>query len=99
MPPDQNQNASDDNSLAFVAKEGNIGYLINSANDESHKSVFEEGGLGPLLQILKTGSMPLKEKASVAVEAITTDPENAWAISAYESVLILIGRNYREDEQ
>ncbi len=34
--------------------------------------------------------MPLKEKASAAVEAITADPENAWAISAYGGVLILI---------
>jgi hypothetical protein len=103
--------AQDDNSPTFVAKEGNIGYLIHlldfndnlirehattvvsilaSANDESRKSVFEEGGLGPLLRILETGSMPLKEKASAAVEAITADPENAWAISAYGGVLILI---------
>jgi hypothetical protein len=40
--------------------------------------------------------MPLKEKASAAVEAITADPENAWAISAYRGVLILIGRHYLE---
>ncbi|KAL0002701.1 hypothetical protein SO802_016482 [Lithocarpus litseifolius] len=34
--------------------------------------------------------MSLKEKASVPVEAITADPENAWAISAYGGVSILI---------
>lgn len=64
--------------------------IIVSANDESRKIVFEEGGLGPLLRILETGSMPLKEKAAIGVEAITTDPENAWAISAYGGVSVLI---------
>jgi len=64
--------------------------VLASANDESRKTVFEEGGLGPLLRILETGSTSLKEKASAAVEAITADPENAWAISAYGGVLILI---------
>ncbi|KAJ4730111.1 U-box domain-containing protein [Melia azedarach] len=64
--------------------------IVVSANDESRKIVFEEGGLGPLLRILETGSMPLKEKAAIAVEAITTDPENAWAISAYGGVAVLI---------
>lgn len=64
--------------------------VLASANDESRKAVFEEGGLGPLLRILETGSMSLKEKASAAVEAITADPENAWAISAYGGVSILI---------
>ena len=64
--------------------------VLASANDESRKAVFEEGGLGPLLRILETGSTSLKEKASAAVEAITADPENAWAISAYGGVLILI---------
>ncbi|KAL0001606.1 hypothetical protein SO802_015387 [Lithocarpus litseifolius] len=64
--------------------------VLTSANDESRKAVFEEGGLGPLLRILETGPMSLKEKASAAVEAITADPENAWAISAYGGVSILI---------
>lgn len=61
-----------------------------SLNDESRKSVFEAGGLGPLLRILETGSNPLKEKAAIAVEAITSDPENAWAISAYGGVQVLV---------
>lgn len=64
--------------------------VLASENDESRKCVFEEGGLGPLLRILETGSMPLKEKAAAAVEAITADPENAWAVSAYGGVALLI---------
>ncbi|XP_065873330.1 uncharacterized protein [Euphorbia lathyris] len=64
--------------------------ILASASDEARKIVFEEGGLGPLLRILDTGSMPLKEKAAIAVEAITADPENGWAISAYGGVAVLI---------
>ncbi|KAJ8749292.1 hypothetical protein K2173_018773 [Erythroxylum novogranatense] len=64
--------------------------ILASANDESRKIVFEEGGLGPLLRILDTGSIPLKEKAAIAIEAITSDPENGWAISAYGGVSVLI---------
>ncbi|KAB1222097.1 U-box domain-containing protein 4 [Morella rubra] len=64
--------------------------VLTSANDESRKCVFEEGGLGPLLRIVETGSMSLKEKAAAAVEAITADPENAWAVSAYGGVSVLI---------
>ena len=43
--------------------------------------------------------MPLKEKASAVIEAITANLENTWAISTYGGVLILIGRHYQEDEQ
>ncbi|XP_008230024.1 PREDICTED: armadillo repeat-containing protein 3 [Prunus mume] len=65
--------------------------LLASANDESsRKAVFEEGGLGPLLRILESGSTYLKEKAAMAVEALTADPENAWALSAYGGVSVLI---------
>ncbi|EXC27247.1 U-box domain-containing protein 4 [Morus notabilis] len=64
--------------------------VLAAANDEARKCVFEEGGLGPLLRILETGSTVLKEKAAIAVEAITADPENAWAVSAYGGVSILI---------
>ncbi|PKI54351.1 hypothetical protein CRG98_025237 [Punica granatum] len=64
--------------------------ILVSLNDESRKTVFEEGGLGPLLKVLETGSNPLKEKAAIAVEALTTDPENAWAISAYNGVQVLL---------
>ncbi|TYG62426.1 hypothetical protein ES288_D07G229800v1 [Gossypium darwinii] len=86
----------DEKSTAVVAKEGNIGYLISllellaSSSQHSRKIIFEEGGLGPLLRILETGSISLKEKAAIAVEAITADPENAWAISAYGGVSALI---------
>ncbi|KAL7600018.1 uncharacterized protein LOC111878837 [Lactuca sativa] len=99
----------DEKAATLVAKEGNIGYLINlfdvnthreqsvsaisilaCASDQSRKTVFEEGGLGPLLRIVESGSLPLKEKASMAVEAITADPDNAWAISAYGGVPILL---------
>jgi hypothetical protein len=72
----------------FVQTE--TGCVLGMENDESRKCVFEEGGLGPLLWILETGSMPMKEKASAAVEAITVDPENLWAVSAYGGVSVLI---------
>lgn len=64
--------------------------VLASANQESMKAVFEEGGLGPLLRILETGSTALKEKAAIAVESITADPDNAWAVLAYGGVTILI---------
>ncbi|XP_007049178.2 PREDICTED: importin subunit alpha-1b [Theobroma cacao] len=64
--------------------------MLTSSSEDSRKIVFEEGGLGPLLRILETGSIPLKEKAAIAVEAITADPENAWAISAYGGITVLI---------
>ncbi|KDP30808.1 hypothetical protein JCGZ_13751 [Jatropha curcas] len=64
--------------------------IVASVSDEARKTVFEEGGLGPLLRILDTGSMLLKEKAAITIEAITTDPENGWAISAYGGVSVLI---------
>ncbi|KAL6140788.1 hypothetical protein ACLB2K_059081 [Fragaria x ananassa] len=57
--------------------------LLAATNDESRKAVFEEGGLGPLLRILESGTTTLKEKAAIAVEALTADLENAWAVSAY----------------
>ncbi|PON84485.1 Beta-catenin [Trema orientale] len=63
---------------------------LAAANDESRQVVFEEGGLGPLLRILESGSTALKEKAAIAVEAITADPENAWAVSAYGGVAVLV---------
>ncbi|XWS36746.1 hypothetical protein CRYUN_Cryun20dG0112200 [Craigia yunnanensis] len=64
--------------------------VLASASEDSRKIVFEEGGLGPLIRILETGSIPLKEKAAIAVEAITADPENSWALSAYGGVSVLI---------
>jgi hypothetical protein len=64
--------------------------VLASKNDESSKCVFEEGGLRPLLWILETGLIPIKEKASAAVEAITVDPENSWAVLAYSGVSMLI---------
>ncbi|XVE78395.1 hypothetical protein DITRI_Ditri13aG0141600 [Diplodiscus trichospermus] len=64
--------------------------VLASSSEESRKIVFEEGGLGPLLRVLETGSIPLKEKAAIAIEAITADAENAWALSAYGGVSVLI---------
>ncbi|KAF8410780.1 hypothetical protein HHK36_003317 [Tetracentron sinense] len=64
--------------------------VLATSSDSSRNSVFEEGGLGPLLRLLETGSSGLKEKAAMAIEAITADPENAWAISAYSGVSVLI---------
>lgn len=64
--------------------------ILAASNDESRKIIFEEGGLGHLLRVLETGSMPLKEKAAIAIEAITGDPDNGWAISAYGGVSVLI---------
>ncbi|PSS14354.1 U-box domain-containing protein [Actinidia chinensis var. chinensis] len=64
--------------------------ILASASEQSRNCVFEEGGLGPLLRIIESGSMGLKEKAAMAVEAITTDADNSWAISAYGGVSVLI---------
>ncbi|XP_073296802.1 protein CELLULOSE SYNTHASE INTERACTIVE 3-like [Primulina huaijiensis] len=64
--------------------------LLISAGDLPRKCLFEEGALGPLLKIIEFSSMSMKEKASMAVESITADPDNAWAISAYGGVPILI---------
>uniref|UniRef100_A0A7N0TVK3 ARM repeat superfamily protein n=1 Tax=Kalanchoe fedtschenkoi TaxID=63787 RepID=A0A7N0TVK3_KALFE len=64
--------------------------LLCAAGDSPRKIVFEEGGLGPLLRLIDTGSVVLRERAAMAVEMITSDPENAWAISAYGGVSILI---------
>lgn len=63
--------------------------ILVCSSDQSRRSVFEEGGLGPLLRIMESGSILLKEKAAVAVEAITADVDNAWAISAYGGVSVL----------
>ncbi|KAG8364562.1 hypothetical protein BUALT_Bualt18G0010300 [Buddleja alternifolia] len=64
--------------------------LLVSSGDFSRKCVFEEGALGPLLRVIECSPMPVKEKAAMAVEFITADPDNAWAISAYGGVPILI---------
>ncbi|XP_011008933.1 PREDICTED: uncharacterized protein LOC105114163 [Populus euphratica] len=64
--------------------------ILASSDGESRKIIFEEGGLGHLLRILETGSMPIREKAAIAIEAITDDPDNRWAISAYRGVSVLI---------
>ncbi|XP_057784832.1 uncharacterized protein LOC131002354 [Salvia miltiorrhiza] len=64
--------------------------LIVSAGDSPRKCVFEEGALGPLLRLIECGTMPMKESAAMAVEFITDDPDNAWAVSAYGGVAILI---------
>ncbi|KAK6157310.1 hypothetical protein DH2020_011558 [Rehmannia glutinosa] len=64
--------------------------LLVSAGDLPRKSVFEEGALGPLLRLIEYSSVPVKEKAAMAVEFITADTDNAWAISAYGGVPILI---------
>ncbi|VYS52128.1 unnamed protein product [Arabidopsis thaliana] len=64
--------------------------LLTSSSADSRKTVFEQGGLGPLLRLLETGSPPLKTRAAIAIEAITADPATAWAISAYGGVTVLI---------
>ncbi|KAL6975669.1 hypothetical protein U1Q18_040959 [Sarracenia purpurea var. burkii] len=64
--------------------------ILASASEQSRKRVFEEGGLGPLLRIIESGSVGVKEMAAIAVEAITADADNAWAISAYGGVSVLI---------
>lgn len=64
--------------------------LLVSAGDLPRKCVFEEGALGPLLRIIECSSVQMKEKAAMAVEFITADPDNAWAISAYGGVPVLI---------
>lgn len=64
--------------------------LLVSAGDFPRKCVFEEGALGPLLRIIECSSVQVKEKAAMAVEFITADHDNAWAISAYGGVPVLI---------
>ncbi|KAK4792169.1 hypothetical protein SAY86_022604 [Trapa natans] len=64
--------------------------ILASTNDETRKCVFEGGGLGPMLRILDNASIPLKERAAIAVESITADVENAWAVSVYSGVSVLI---------
>ncbi|CAI9772745.1 unnamed protein product [Fraxinus pennsylvanica] len=64
--------------------------MLVSMSDFSRKCVFEEGALGPLLRIIECSTMPAKEKAAMAVEFITADTDNAWAISAYGGVSILL---------
>lgn len=64
--------------------------ILASANDEARRCVFEGGGLGPMLRILDNASISLKEKAAIAVESITAEAENAWAISAYSGIAVLI---------
>nr|XP_043623825.1 protein CELLULOSE SYNTHASE INTERACTIVE 1 [Erigeron canadensis] len=64
--------------------------ILACAGDQSRKTVFEQGGLGPLLRIVESGAAHLKEKACMAVEAITSDSDNAWAVSAYGGVPILL---------
>lgn len=67
-----------------------ISILAASSSDKARKCVFEEGALGPLLRIIESSSLAFKEKAVMAVESITADPDNAWAISAYGGVSVLI---------
>ncbi|KAF3594936.1 hypothetical protein DY000_02021943 [Brassica cretica] len=52
--------------------------LLTSSNVASRKTIFEKGGLGPLLRLFETGSLPLKTRAMVAIEATTADPETLW---------------------
>ncbi|PKI62243.1 hypothetical protein CRG98_017377 [Punica granatum] len=64
--------------------------FLASANDETRKHVLEGGGLGPLLRVLETAPIPLKEKAASAVESITADKESTWAISTNGGISVLI---------
>ncbi|KAM7275456.1 hypothetical protein ACFE04_017322 [Oxalis oulophora] len=66
-----------------------VSFLV-SESDESRRIVFEEGGLGPLLRVMETSSMILKEKAAIAIEAITADVDNAWAVAAYGGLTVLL---------
>lgn len=63
---------------------------LTCGGDFSRKCVFEEGGLGPLLRIVESRSGPVRDKAVMAVEAITADADNAWALSAYGGVPVLL---------
>ncbi|KAH0867689.1 LOW QUALITY PROTEIN: hypothetical protein HID58_074711 [Brassica napus] len=52
--------------------------LVTSSNVASRNTIFEKGGLGPLLRLFETGSLPLKTRAMVAIEATTADSETLW---------------------
>ncbi|KAJ6829099.1 uncharacterized protein M6B38_359835 [Iris pallida] len=64
--------------------------LLSSSSDPSRKALFEHGALGPLLRLLESGSNAVKEQAAAAVCSITSDPSNAWAVSAYGGVPALV---------
>ncbi|CAH9116399.1 unnamed protein product [Cuscuta europaea] len=84
-------NLLDPNSDPAICEQAVIAVsMITSSSNQARKSVFDDGGLGPLLRLIESGSTIMKEKAAMAVENITSDPENAWAISAYGGVPILI---------
>lgn len=81
----------DINVNSFIREQAVLAVSMLAANsDMSRKCVFEEGALGPLLRTMESSSMGLKEKAAMAVECITMDADNAWAISAYGGVPILV---------
>ncbi|RAL42854.1 unnamed protein product [Cuscuta campestris] len=64
--------------------------MLTCSSSQARKCVFDEGGLGPLLRLIESGSNIMKEKAAMAVESITSDPDHSWAVSAYGGVQTLI---------
>ncbi|WOK93618.1 hypothetical protein Cni_G02318 [Canna indica] len=64
--------------------------LLASASNASRRAIFDEGTLGPLLHLLDSGSLVLKERVAAAIQAMIADPACAWALSAYGGVSILI---------
>ncbi|KAJ4815770.1 ARM repeat superfamily protein [Rhynchospora pubera] len=64
--------------------------LLSTSSASSCHAVFNEGGLGPLLRLIESGSVTVRHRAAAAVEAITIDPARAWAVSAYGGITVLI---------
>ncbi|KAG6484860.1 uncharacterized protein LOC122012294 [Zingiber officinale] len=64
--------------------------ILATASDASRHAVFEEGALGPLLRLLDSGPAVLKERAAIAIHALTADHGCAWTVSAYGGVSILV---------
>ncbi|GLJ13072.1 hypothetical protein SUGI_0204630 [Cryptomeria japonica] len=63
---------------------------ILAQTDGCRHGLVIEGALGPLVRMLETSGAACKEKAALAIEGLTRDGENAWALAAYGGVSVLI---------
>jgi Armadillo/beta-catenin-like repeat len=74
----------------LIDRAASVVSLLATSSASSCHAVFNEGGLGPLLRLIESGSITARHRAAAAVEAITVDPARAWAISAYGGITVLI---------
>ncbi|XP_078443438.1 ARM repeat superfamily protein [Wolffia australiana] len=64
--------------------------FLAMASEVSRTAVFEEGGLGALLRLLELGPPSSMAKPAMAIEAITADSRNSWAVQAHGGVPVLL---------